>query len=288
MAAAQKVALVMGVANPRSIAWSCVEAFARQKGSWKVILTCQNEKNLSKAQPLLQKYDDTILGAFECDVLSDLDDTDGSFPTVFQQRLAEVLKEESLSAVVHSLAHGPNIKTTPLLHSTKEDFLQAQEISAYSLIQAARQTKEFWGRNEEGSAVGSITALSYLGAVRAVPGYHAMGPAKASLESIVRGLAFELGNHDGDSSRIRVNAVSAGPLPTLSAKGGLAGFDVMRRDMELRAPLGNITADQVASTVHFLSSDAASGITGQTIYVDGGYSVVGGPAMPGRGVDDLK
>lgn len=93
-------------------------------------------------------------------------------------------------------------------------------------------------------------------------------------------------NEDDDEDdvklRIRVNAVSAGPLPTLSAKGGIAGFDQMRQEMQRRAPLGNVTTDQVASTIQFLSTDAASGITGQTIYVDGGYSIVAGPTWTHR------
>mmetsp|Transcript_6963 Transcript_6963/g.14164 ORF Transcript_6963/g.14164 Transcript_6963/m.14164 type:complete len:210 (+) Transcript_6963:127-756(+) len=132
----------------------------------------------------------------------------------------------------------------------------------------------------------SITTLSYLGADRGIPGYHAMGPAKASLESIVRGLALELGQHrcgnkhnDGCRARgpmVRVNAVRAGPIPTLSSKGGIAGFERMRRDVELRAPLGNVSASQVASTVYHLAAEAG-GMTGQTIDVDGGYSIVGGP-----------
>jgi enoyl-[acyl-carrier protein] reductase I len=126
----------------------------------------------------------------------------------------------------------------------------------------------------------SITALSYLGAVRAIAGYNVMGPAKASLESIVRGLAVEMA-----PTNTRVNAVSAGPIATLSAKGGIAHFETIREEMRQRAPLGNVTAEQVASTVRFLASEDASGITGQTIYVDGGYSMVGGPP-PRKEEDD--
>ena len=101
-----------------------------------------------------------------------------------------------------------------------------------------------------------------------------MGPAKASLESIVRGLALEM------APSTRVNAVSAGPISTLAAKGGIADFNSMKQEMAQRAPLGNISANQVASTIAFLASPESSGITGQTIYVDGGYSIVGGPAAP--------
>ncbi len=281
---ASKVALVMGVANSRSIAWTCVEHFCQQ--GWKVIVTCQSEKIRSKIQPLLlQNYQPNILGCFECDALRDLNDSSGSTST-FQERLNDVLEDRPLSAVIHSLAYAPNIKTNSLLQTTREDFSHAHEVSAYSLIQIARQTKDMLTREgtegQSSRSSSSITALSYIGAVRAIPGYHSMGPAKASLESIVRGLALELADENVVSSPIRVNAVSAGPLPTLSARGGIAGFDQMRQDMELRAPLGNITNDHVASTIHFLSSQGAGGITGQTIYVDGGYSIIGGPGMPSR------
>lgn len=280
----QKIALIMGVANKRSIAWHCVESFVRQ--GWRVILTCQNEKTLSNAQPLLNAHGTSIMGAMECDVLKDFDllsnvsnstqSPSSTDSTLFKQRLADILLDEPLSAVVHSLAHAPNLKTTPLLQTTREDFLAAHEVSAYSLIEVARQTSPFFGSTspkDDSNAMGSITALSYLGAVRAIPGYNVMGPAKASLESIVRGLALEM------APTIRVNAVSSGPLPTISAKGGIAHFDQMQRDVRDKAPLGNITANQVASTIHFLSTDDASGITGQTLYVDGGYSIVSGPAI---------
>lgn len=310
----RKVALIMGVANPRSIAWACVEHFTRL--DWEVIVTCQSPKICDKVEPLLRDKMGTtrILGCFPCDVTTDLEASSGSTSlsssslSLFRQRLEPILQDTPLSAVVHCLAHAPNIKTTPLLHTTKTDFLHAQEVSAYSLVQVARQTKDLLRRKappppqqqqqQSGDQIHtatsrSITALSYLGAVRAVPGYHAMGPAKASLESIVRGLALELAhegsdddNEDDDEDdvklRIRVNAVSAGPLPTLSAKGGIAGFDQMRQEMQRRAPLGNVTTDQVASTIQFLSTDAASGITGQTIYVDGGYSIVAGPTWTHR------
>jgi enoyl-[acyl-carrier protein] reductase I len=281
MSTSSKVALIMGVANQRSIAWSCAERFSRL--GWKVILTTQSEKILRKAQPLVDHHPN-ILGTFVCDVLTDLDSSSGTC-SAFRQRLSDLLQDEPLTAVVHSLAHAPNIKTVPLLQTTRDDFLMAQEISAYSLISVARETREFLVQPHPGdSGTSSITALSYLGASRAIPGYHAMGPAKASLEGIVRGLALELASFDSSktSRRIRVNAVAAGPLPTISAKGGISGFDLMRQDVEIRAPLGNITSDQVASAIEFLSTDAASGITGQTIHVDGGYAIVGGPGLPSR------
>jgi enoyl-[acyl-carrier protein] reductase I len=283
----RKIALVMGVANQRSIAWSCVESL-HTKG-WQVIFTYQTDKMQSKMEPLLHQHSN-VLGGFACDVTTDLDSSSSS-SSVFQQRLADLLQDRPLHAVVHSLAHAPNLKTTPsLLETSAEDFLKAHEISAYSLLSVARETKEFLklgGDNNSSSSSStstsasstsrSITALSYLGAVRAVPGYNMMGPAKASLESLVRGLALELAADTTTTTSTRVNAISAGPLATVSAKGGIANFSAMRDEMTERAPLGNVTAHQVASAVAFLASEDASGITGQTLYVDGGYSMVGGP-----------
>jgi enoyl-[acyl-carrier protein] reductase I len=263
-----KVALVMGVANQRSIAWNCVQSFLNQPG-WDVILTFQSDKMKSRVEPLINHPN--VLDGFVCDVTSrdDMDD--------FSQRLTQVLgTQRKLQAVVHSLAHAPNLKTTPLLETSLESYTQAHAISAYSLISIAKATQPLL----DTTTANSITALSYLGAVRAVAGYNVMGPAKASLESIVRGLAVEMA-----PTNTRVNAVSAGPIATLSAKGGIAHFETIREEMRQRAPLGNVTAEQVASTVRFLASEEASGITGQTIYVDGGYSIVGGPP-PRKEKDD--
>lgn len=274
MSVHNQIALIMGIANSRSIAYSCAKQFL-QKG-WRVIFTCQDEKILSKTDELL-RVEENVMGGFVCDVLQDLDGrTSTSSMSPFQQRLADILQDEPISSVVHSLAHAPNLKTNSLLDTTREDYLRAHEISAFSLIDATRQVRRFLDEDMD-TPSRSITALSYLGATRAIPGYNVMGPAKASLESIVRGLASEV------APSIRVNAVSAGPLPTLSARGGIADFAEMRREMDERAPLGNITAEQVSSTVQFLSSNEASGITGQTVYVDGGYSIVGGPSrLKGR------
>jgi enoyl-[acyl-carrier protein] reductase I len=261
-AASHKIALVMGVANQRSIAWNCVESLVHH--GWKVIFTYQSPKMESRVRPLLDNS--KVLGAFACDVVQDMPE--------FSQRLSDLLEDRPLHAVVHSLAHAPNLKTNSLLNTTLEDYMTAQHISAYSLIDIARETQHLMTKDSSSSSSNSdgssITALTYLGAVRAIPGYNAMGPAKATLESIVRGLALELAVNN-----TRVNAVSAGPLPTLAAKGGIANFDSMRQDVAKLAPLGNVTSQQVADTVSFLAS--ASGITGQTIYVDGGYSIVGGP-----------
>jgi enoyl-[acyl-carrier protein] reductase I len=308
----RKVALIMGVANQRSIAMSCMESFL-EKGDWDVILTMQNEKTKAKVQKMIEQqhaqsqqtiinnnniqhdinnngYNHTrgkILGDFVCDI-SDPRSTE----LFFRESLPETLQSEEnnnaeLQAVIHSIAFAPDLRK-PLLETSREAFLEAHEISAYSLIQVARETLPYFGGNRQEGVEGddntsscsrsSITTLSYLGADRAIPGYHAMGPAKASLESIVRGLALELGQHrpTEDAPIVRVNAVRAGPIPTLSSKGGIAGFGRMREDVRLKAPLGNVSASQVASTVYHLAAEA-TGMTGQTIDVDGGYSTVGGP-----------
>ena len=175
--------------------------------------------------------------------------------------------------MIHSIAFCPDLKT-PLLETTRESFREAHDISAYSLIEVARESMPLFGQNDEEST-NSITTLSYLGSQFAIPGYHAMGPAKASLESIVRGLALEMGQQH--TAKVRVNAVRAGPIPTLSSKGGIAGFELMRQDVQNKAPLGNVSASEVASTVFHVAAEA-TGMSGQTINVDGGYSIVGGPA----------
>jgi enoyl-[acyl-carrier protein] reductase I len=286
--AASKVALIMGIANQHSIAWSCLERFLIKAGTgnneWNIIYTVQTEKNRSKVQSMIEKrllannhndnnnnnnnnIKERIVGGYVCDVTQP-----SSMESFFREALPEVLHDKdgmSLQAVVHSLAYAPNLRT-PLLQTTKQDFLEAHEVSSYSLIQVSKEVLPHVQQGSSGSS-SSITTLSYLGSERAIPGYNVMGPAKASLESVVRGLALELGGFN-----IRVNAVRAGPVPTLSSKGGITGFDVMRKDVQQRAPLGNISGSQVADTVYHVAADA-SGMTGQIIDVDGGYSIVAGP-----------
>lgn len=287
----KKVALIMGVANQRSIALSCMESFL-QKGDWDVILTVQNEKARVKVQKIIEqtKYNKNsssnrngkILGVEICDVSDQM-----STEKFFRESLQDTLhnsnnsnEHRNLQAVIHSLAFAPELKN-PLIETTREAYLEAHEISAYSLIQVARESIPYLQHGNNGiensssSTSSSLTTLSYLGAGRAIPGYNVMGPAKASLESIVRGLALELGQHSDHP--IRVNAVRAGPIPTVSSKGGITGFERMRQDVQIRAPLGNVTSSQVAATVYHVAAEAC-GMTGQTIEVDGGYSIVAGPS----------
>ena len=263
---ARKTALIMGVANKRSIAWACVQSFLKR--DYNVIFTYQSERFQRTAQDLQCTCGSNVsqrLHALECNVTIDI-------PRLFQNQLPSLLQQlqqdsrpPQLDAIVHSLAYAPDMKTNNLLHTTREAFQVAHEISAYSLVEVARESQSLLH-----SQSSSITALSYLGAVRAVPHYNVMGPAKASLEACIRGLALEMD--------VRVNAVSAGPINTLSARG-IEGITLLKRDVERRAPLRrNVTVEEVAETVAFLANEG-TGITGQTIYVDGGYSIVAGPDM---------
>jgi enoyl-[acyl-carrier protein] reductase I len=259
MAAAQKTALIMGVANRRSIAWACVQSFLSQ--NYRVVFTYQNERHESTALDLKSNHPN--IHALPCNVEHEI-------PILFQEKIPELLGEDnvSLNAIVHSIAFAPDIKTHSLLETSRHAFQVAHDVSTYSFLQVAQEALPLL---HPGS---SLTALSYLGAVKAMQHYNVMGPAEASLESVVRGLALELGS--SRDYHVRVNAVSAGPLNTLAARG-IAGISDIRKDVMNRAPLKrNVTAEEVADTIFFLATQA-TGITGQTVYVDGGYSIVAGP-----------
>eukprot|EP00978_Attheya_sp_CCMP212_P005033 scaffold11126_cov56-Attheya_sp.AAC.5 len=268
----RKTALVLGVGNARSIAWACAQCLVEQ--NFDVIVTYQNERFQPQVERLVASQQH-ILKSIPCDVAND-----ASLERLFEQSLPEMLGDKrGLDALVHSVAYAPPdaMKSGSLLGTTREAFDLSHNISAYSLIDITRRALPLLTKSTveeaENPTSSSVVALSYLGAVRSVRNYNIMGPAKASLESIVRGLSLEL------APSIRVNAVSAGPINTLSAKG-ISGFSDMRTDAQERSPLRrNVTAREVGATVSFLSSPLASGICGQTIYVDGGYSSVAGPPM---------
>jgi enoyl-[acyl-carrier protein] reductase I len=255
-----RTALILGVANHRSIAWACVQSFLQR--DYKVVFTYQNERFSYTANELIAgSFSSHHLQAIPCNVEDEL-------PLLFSDRIAEVIGSDAkIDAVVHSIAYAaPDaMKEGSLLATSRESFLQAHNISSYSFLETVRCALPLL---REGS---SLTALSYLGAVRAVPNYNVMGPAKASLEAVVRGLALELPHH-------RVNAVSAGPINSLAARG-ISGFTRIRHDVEERAPLKrNVTVEEVANTIRFVASEA-TGMTGQTIYVDAGYSTSAGPPL---------
>lgn len=256
-----KTALILGVANQRSIAWACVQSFLER--DYSVVFTYQNDRFAKTAHDLMASVapaSTATIQAIPCDVTHEI-------PSLFDERLPESLgtNDFHLDAIVHSIAYAPPdaMKGGSLLTTSRDSFRQAHDVSAYSFLETAQCAAPLWKQQA------SLTALSYLGATRAIPNYNVMGPAKASLESLVRGLALELPPH------VRVNAVSAGPLNTLAARG-ITGISDMRHHVETAAPLQrNVTAQEVADTIRFVALDA-TGMTGQTIHVDAGYSSVAG------------
>ncbi len=246
-----KVAVVFGLANKRSIAWAICQKLSEAGAT--LAICYQNERLQRDADALAAE----LAGArtFQCDVASDTD-----IDNVFAQ-----LKDAygKLDILVHSIGFAPNIKNT-VLQTAREDFRVAHDISAYSLIALARAAAPLM---PEG---GSILTLTYYGSDKVFPNYNIMGVAKAALEASVRYLASDLG-----AQKIRVNAISAGPIKTLAARG-IGDFTKILNAVEDRAPLHrNVDALEVGNTALFLASDLASGITGEIMFVDCGYNTVG-------------
>jgi enoyl-[acyl-carrier protein] reductase I len=246
-----KVAVVFGLANKRSIAWGIAQKLSEAGAT--LAICYQNERLQREADELAADLPNTK--TFRCDVSIDAD-----IDSVFEQLKATYSK---LDILVHSIGFAPNIKNT-VLQTTREDFRIANDISAYSLIALARAAEPLM---TEG---GSILTLTYYGAEKVFPNYNIMGVSKAALEAAVRYLAADLG-----AKRIRVNAISAGPIKTLAARG-IGDFTKILNAVEERAPLHrNVDALEVGNTALFLSSDLASGITGEVTFVDCGYNITG-------------
>ena len=252
---AGKRALILGVASDRSIAWGIAKAMHREGAE--LAFTYQGDK----LKPRVEKFA-TELGsdiALPLDVASD-EQIDAAFTGLGD-------RWDGLDIIVHSVAYAPREELDGLYLDavTREGFNIAHEISSYSfaaLAKAGRAMME--GRN------GSLLTLSYIGSVRAMPGYNVMGLAKASLEANVRYLAQCMGPQG-----IRVNAISAGPIRTLAASG-IKGFKKMMEYYEKMTPLGRaVTIDEVGNVAAFLCSDLASGITGEITYVDAGFNMMG-------------
>lgn len=248
-----KKGLVVGVANKRSIAWA-IAARAAEQGA-RLALSYQNERLGENVFELAKSLENPLL--LQLDV-----NDDAQIEAAFER-----VREEfgSLDFLVHSVAFAPKQDLEGTFVSTsREGYRIAQEISSYSLTALTRAACPLM---TEG---GSIVALSYLGAERVIPHYNVMGVAKAALEASVRYLANDLG-----PNRIRVNALSAGPIKTLAA-AGISGFSHMLDHHRKKAPLRkNTELAEVADAALFLLSDLSRGVTGQTIYVDGGYSIIG-------------
>jgi enoyl-[acyl-carrier protein] reductase I len=247
--------LITGVASNRSIAWGCASAMRREGAE--IVLTYQTDKLRGRVEDLAGKLDSTL--CLPLDVASDAQ-IDEAFA-----RLGE--HWDGLDAIVHAVAFAPReqLEGDYVDAVTREGFATAHDVSSYSLAALAKAGRALMeGRN------GSLVTMSYLGAVRAVPNYNVMGVAKASLEANVRYLAASLGPRG-----TRVNAVSAGPIRTLAA-AGISDFRSMLKQVEERTPLRrNVTIEEVGNAAAFLCSDLASGITGDVLYVDTGYHILG-------------
>src|SRR2546423_12778844 len=253
MSESQKTAVVFGLANKRSIAWAIAQKL--QQAGWQLAITYQNERLEQEAKDLI--HDLPGATGFMCDVTSDEQIT----------KLFGELKSKygELHGLVHSVAFAPPEELKgDFVNTTREGFRIAHDTSVYSLIAVARAAAPMM------SAGGGIVTLTYYGAEKVVPKYNVMGVAKAALEASVRYLANDLG-----PKNIRVNAISAGPIKTLAARG-ISGLGDMLKAHAERAPLKrNVDPGEVGGTAAFLLSEAGSGITGETIYVDCGYNIMG-------------
>ncbi|RWZ58093.1 enoyl-[acyl-carrier-protein] reductase FabI [Halobacillus fulvus] len=250
-----KTIVIMGVANKRSLAWGVAESL-HQAGA-KLVFTYRKDRSRSKLEKLLEENEMKAEHIIQCDV-----NDDDSIQNAFQeiQKKADVIH-----GVVHSVAfaHAEDLKGE-FLNTSRDGFAFAHDTSAYSLIAVAKASKPLM---KEG---GSLIAMSYLGAERVVEGYNVMGVAKASLEASVRYLASDLGKDN-----IRVNAISAGAIRTLAAKG-VPSFNEILHKIEDTAPLRrNVTKEEVGDMTLAMMSHLSRGVTGEIVYVDSGYNIMG-------------
>ncbi|MGD9765087.1 MAG: enoyl-ACP reductase [Candidatus Binatia bacterium] len=249
-----KRAAIFGVANDHSIAWAIAQRF-RAEGA-EIALTYPNEAIEKRVRPLAESIGVDCLLA--CDVTSDAA-IDAAFAAL-RERWGE------LDAVVHSIAFaGRDELKGRYVETTRQGFHLALDVSAYSLVAMARAAEPLLAPRR-----GALVTMTYIGSERVIPHYNVMGVAKAALEASVRYLAWDLG-----ASGIRVNAISAGPIRTLSS-AGISGFKTMLHHQEEHAPLRrNVSPEEVANAALYLCSAAGDGITGEVLHVDGGYHVMG-------------
>ena len=251
---AGKRGLIVGVANDRSIAWGITRAVTLNGAE--VALTYQGEALEKRVRPLAAEVGATLVAP--CDVTDD-DSMKALFDTIAE-------KWGRLDFLVHAVAYSDkNQLKGKYVDTTLDNFLRTMQISAFSLVQMAQYARPLMQHG------GSILTLSYLGAERVIPHYNVMGVAKAALEASTRYLAADLGEQ-----KIRVNCISAGPVNTLAARG-IAGFSEILKHYEAHAPLRrNVSHEELGQTGVFLASDGGAAITGQVIYVDCGYQIMGG------------
>jgi len=251
---AGKVGVVFGVANKRSIAWAIAKAWAAAGA--RLIFNYQGERLKENVEELVGEFGaDTPL--FPCDV------SDDSEISEFFNKVR--VETERIDLLLHSVAFAPKEALEgDFVGTSREAFRVAHDISAYSLVGLVREAVPLMTNG------GSILSMTYYGSEKVVPHYNVMGVAKASLEASTRYLAYDLG-----PKRIRVNCISAGPVQTLAARG-ISGFTTMLKHYQEHAPLKrSCDPAELGATGVFLASDGAAAITGQVIYVDGGYEIMG-------------
>ena len=249
-----KIGIVFGVANKRSIAWAIAQAWAREGA--RLAFTYQGERLKENVEDLAGTFGpDTLI--LPCDVTKD-EDIANVFKLVGE-------KFGKLNLLLHSVAYAPkDALEGEFVNTSREAFRVAHDVSAYSFVALARAAAPLMTDG------GSLVAMSYYGAEKVVPHYNVMGVAKAALEASTRYLAYDLG-----PKKIRVNCISAGPVNTLAARG-ISGFSEMLKHYEAHAPLKrNVLPEELGATGVFLASNGAAAITGQVIYVDSGYQIMG-------------
>ncbi|MEM7111362.1 MAG: enoyl-ACP reductase [Chloroflexota bacterium] len=253
-----KKALIFGLANKNSIAWGIAQALHEHGAEIGISYGIpQLEK---RVRPLAEKINAKFVT--KCDVTSDAE---------IEATFAEAATQfGTLDILVHSIAYAPSDELDGrFVDTSRNGFRMALDISAYSLIALSRAAAPLMNNG------GSIISMTYYGAEKVVPHYNVMGVAKAALEANTRYLAADLGQDN-----IRVNAISAGPIKTLAA-AGIAGFRKMLKYVGPRAPLRrNVDQSEVGQTALWLCSDLSSGVTGEVIYVDAGYHILGMPEPP--------
>lgn len=252
-----KKGLVFGVSNDRSIAWAIAEQLI-ENGATCGFVCLPGEKNERRTLKTLEAGGMADAWLMPCNVCEDAE-LDATFAAARE-------KFDALDFVVHSVAYADRayLKRDSFINTPRDVFAQALDISAYSLLAIAQRAKAMMPNG------GSIITLTYYGGDKVIPGYNVMGVAKAALQSITRYLAADLGD-----AGIRVNAISAGALKTLSSMA-VSGIDMMFDYTETKSPLKrNITATEVGKTAVYLLSDLASGVTGETLFVDSGFNIIG-------------
>lgn len=250
-----KTGLVFGVANKRSIAWAIAQALSRE--GMRLAFTYQGERLKEAVESLAATLPDSLI--LPCDVTSDAE-IDAVFRTVDENF-------GRLDSLVHSVAFAPREDLeNEFVKTSREGFKTAHDISAYSLVSLTRAALPLFQK----SGGGSVLAMTYYGAEKVVEGYNLMGVAKAALEASVRYLAANLGPQN-----VRVNAISAGPVNTIAARG-IKGFsDMLKHHADRAALRRNVELEEVGNAALFLLSPMSSGITGEILFVDCGYNIIG-------------